>query len=97
MIFKKETLSKAAPTLTHVKVKYDCGFPNNLFIRGNGAGLSWEKGQPLKNTKPNEWVWESRGPFTLCEFKVLLNDRVYERGDNHLLISGEDFSYTPIF
>ena len=95
MIFKKETDSKKNPTT--IRVKYDCGFPNNLFIRGVGAGLTWEKGLPLKNTKPNEWIWEAKEPFTLCEFKILLNDRTYERGDNHLLAHGEDLSYTPIF
>jgi hypothetical protein len=95
MIFRKEAAGQK--NTSTVRVKYDCGFPNNLFIRGTGAGLSWEKGLPLKNVKPNEWVWETKEPFTLCEFKVLINDRSFERGENRLLAFGEQLTYIPIF
>ena len=82
---------------TRVTVKYDVGFSNQLSIRGKGANLNWEKGQPLKNVKPDEWIWETDVPFTQCEFKVLINDRVYENGDNHQLNTGSTIVYTPRF
>lgn len=88
----KKTSSK-----TRITVKYDAGFPNQLSIRGKGAGLSWEKGQALKNVKPDEWIWESDAHFTSCEFKILINDRVYESGDNHHLNAGSSLLYTPRF
>lgn len=88
----KKTSSK-----TRLTIKYDAGFPNQLYIRGKGANLSWEKGQLLKNTKPDEWVWETDAHFTNCEFKVLINDRTYENGDNHHLNSGSMLLYTPHF
>lgn len=98
MIFKKETQASATkPLLTRVRVKFDCGFPNTLYIRGSGGSLSWDRGQPLKNVKPNEWVWESMEPPTPTEFKVLINDRIYEQGLNHPLKKGEEFTYTPQF
>lgn len=82
---------------TRITIKYDSGFPNQIFIRGKGANLSWEKGLPLKNVKSDEWVWETDAPFTQCEFKVLINDRIYENGDNHLLNAGATLLYTPHF
>jgi hypothetical protein len=82
---------------TKITVKYDVGFSNQIFIRGKGAHLSWDKGQPLKNVKPDEWVWETDVSFTSCEFKVLINDRVYENGDNHHLNAGSTLVYSPHF
>lgn len=82
---------------TRVTIKYDAGFPNQLYIRGKGANLSWDKGQPLKNTHSDEWVWESDVHFNHCEFKILINDKVYENGDNHHLNAGSTLLYTPHF
>jgi len=82
---------------TRILVKYDVGFKNHLYIRGSGAGLSWSKGQPLKNIGSDEWIWEAPFPFTECEFKVLVNDEHYEQGENHRLVSGKFFQYTPRF
>ncbi len=87
---------KANPT-TRVIIRYDAGFGNQLHIRGNSANLSWQKGQPLKNIKADEWLWETNEPFNLCEFKVLLNDAIFEIGDNHLVRSGVTLFYIPHF
>ena len=99
MIFKKEAPTQAATKVatTRLRVKFDCGFPNNLTIRGKGGNLSWERGLPLKNVKPNEWIWETSDTFTTLEFKLLINDRTYERGENHVLKNGDDMLYSPIF
>ncbi len=90
------TERKVGP-LTKITIQYDVGFSNAIFLRGKGATLSWDKGIPLKNTKTNEWVWETAIPFTTCEFKVLINDKEYEIGDNHLLTCGASVHYTPKF
>lgn len=106
---EKETSSKAiiekksypTPDLkkgkTRITIKYDAGYPNDLYIRGKGANLSWEKGQKLKNSNHDEWIWETDLPFTTCEFKILINDCHYEAGDNHHLASGTSILYTPNF
>lgn len=86
-----------ASTKTRVVIKYDIGFSNELFIRGQGAGLSWDKGEKLKNTQADEWVWEPKAAFQECTFKVLINDQSYECGDNHEIKSGAQFTYTPDF
>jgi len=80
-----------------VTVKYDVGFKNALYIRGTGAGLSWEKGKLMKNTGTDSWVWETDLPFKDCEFKVLVNDQVYEEGANHHLSNGKTVEFKPNF
>jgi hypothetical protein len=82
---------------TRVTVKYDVGYSNALTIRGKGANLNWEKGQLLKNVKADEWVFETDTHFSQIEFKVLINDQLYERGENHLLNCGSNVAYTPKF
>lgn len=82
---------------TKVIIKYDVGYANDLYIRGKGANLNWDKGLKLKNLKHDEWVWETDVPFSACEFKVLINDRIYETGTNHTLNSGSAITYSPRF
>ncbi|SCA63254.1 hypothetical protein SCG7109_AK_00270 [Chlamydiales bacterium SCGC AG-110-M15] len=91
------TRKKTKPPHTRVIIKCNCGFSNDLYIRGNGGTLSWDKGQKLKNIKADEWLWESDQDFPACEFKVLINDMVYECGENHALSSGSSLRYTPNF
>jgi hypothetical protein len=91
-----QTNSKAQ-SKTSITVKYDVGFNNQLYIRGQGANLNWNQGQPLKNIKADEWIWETETPFSNCEFKVLINDHQYETGYNHTIQSGSSISYTPTF
>jgi hypothetical protein len=93
---KPERVEKSAKR-TKVVVKFDAGFPNQLFIRGSGANLSWERGQPLRNIQADEWIWEAETTSSRCEFKVLLNDQRYEEGENHKLDPGASISYTPRF
>jgi hypothetical protein len=92
---EKQSCSKAK--VTKVTVLCDAGFPNNLFIRGHGANLNWEKGQLLKNVSKNEWVWETDTCTTHCEFKILINDCHYEKGENHHLKAGNCMHFIPHF
>lgn len=82
---------------TRVTIRFDAGFPNQLYIRGKGANLSWDKGHLLKNVNANEWIWETDLNFTNCEFKILINDTIYENGDNHQLHAGTALMYAPHF
>jgi hypothetical protein len=91
---KKNTAPK---TLGKVVIKYDVGFNNSFYIRGRGAGLSWDRGILLKNVGPDEWIWEPTQSFNECEFKILINDQNYEAGDNHHFVCGAALEYTPRF
>ncbi len=95
---KKATPTKRkAPTLSRIKVYYDVGFKNSLYIRGEGAGLSWEKGVELRNEGHDLWVWETKQSSNNVQFKVLVNDQEFEVGTNHELSKGSTFEYTPSF
>ncbi len=80
---------------TTIIVKYDCGYQNTLTIRGNGCpSLSWEMGTSMHNVKSNEWVWETDETFEAIYFKVLINDELFELGEDHQLICGNTFEYS---
>jgi len=80
-----------------VTVKYDVGFSNALYIRGEGANLNWNCGIKMNNICCDEWIWECEVPFHTCAFKVLINDQYYELGGNHIMEQGSHLEYTPHF
>lgn len=83
---------------TKITVKYDCGFHNKLFIRGEGVdGLSWDKGILMNCTKNDEWSWETDKHFKNAKFKILLNDSEYECGENHTINCDKSLCVTPAF
>lgn len=83
---------------TRIVVQCDVGFSNTVYVRGHGAPhLSWDKGVALKNVKADEWVWETEEPFQAGEFKVLINDKTYELGENHPILPGASMRINPKF
>jgi len=83
---------------TRIVVQMDSQFPSNLYLRGEGLSeLSWDKGVAMQHPKPDEWVFETDNPFTEGEFKVLVNDKTYELGDNHPLYPGATIRINPKF
>lgn len=85
------------PKSTQITVRCDCGFGNALYVRGEGAQLRWDRGAVLTNTGPDTWIWQSALAFGDCEFKILLNDRHFERGPNRQLACGQSVDLTPQF
>ena len=83
---------------TKITVQYDAGFQNALYLRGEGLpGLNWDRGVPLKNVSADEWVFETDASFNDGQFKILINDVVYEVGENHPLKKGSAISINPQF
>src|SRR5690606_28526897 len=52
------------------------GIGNRLFIRGEGPGLSWEKGIPLQFVSIGKWRWETPDASGPVQFKLYKNDEV---------------------
>ena len=52
------------------------GIGNRLFIRGEGPGLSWEKGIPLQFVSIGKWRWETPDASGPVHFKLYKNDEV---------------------
>lgn len=106
-VVKKAVIKKKSPLKKREKkqrdqntviiVKYNCGFDNHLTIRGEGAGLSWFKGVALKNISADEWVFDLNMSDPHLEFKILINDQVFEVGENHKVKNGHRIDVYPSF
>ena len=82
--------------VTIIEAKIDVGFGNNLFVRGQGAGLSWERGTPLTCVGADTWRLAVEATDRL-QFKLLLNDRVWAKGENVVVTPGKQVEVRPAF
>jgi hypothetical protein len=80
-----------------VAAQIDVGLGNALFIRGEGAGLSWERGQRMTCVEPAKWIWLAKGAECRATFKLLLNDESWVQGDNMVGEPGKANEVTPRF
>lgn len=81
---------------TTIEAHIDVGFGNQLFVRGEGAGLSWEHGVPLKNLDAATWSWTVQANDKLT-FKLLLNDSIWAQGADITAAPGQKVEITPSF
>src|SRR5947207_5016873 len=79
-----------------IEAKIDVGFGNALYLRGQGPGLSWERGVPCECVNRNTWRWTAPGAEKLT-FKLLLNDSVWARGADLVIGPGEKVEVVPAF
>lgn len=99
-VVRKSTVKKAsvaADKTTRIIVNADVGFGNELFIRGDNAGLGWESGVLLENSDSSTWEWSSDSVKGTLEFKLLLNDLVWSAGENFSVEAGETVTIDPEF
>jgi hypothetical protein len=66
----------SADGATRLIVTAYIGIGNRLFIRGEGPGLSWEKGVPLTFVSIGKWRWETNDSSQPVRFKLYKNDEV---------------------
>jgi hypothetical protein len=93
----RKTLAAARETTTTIAARVDVGFGNSLFIRGQGEGLSWDKGQPLVCVDGANWVWSRRPATEPVIFKLLINDQLWCRGENFQVGAGCQLEVAPGF
>ena len=85
------------PVSTTITAKIDVGYGNTLFIRGEGAGLSWDKGTAMECVKDDLWrivLAESARAYT---FKFLINDVTWSAGPDFSAACGTSVTLTPEF
>ncbi len=87
---------RVEPTTTII-ARIDAGFGNDIYLRGSGAGLSWEEGALMENTRSDEWVWQSNEVDKELEFKVLINDHEWSGGPNGVVFPGATVVFEPSF
>jgi hypothetical protein len=104
---KPATKSKAAPKVkavatrpltTSITAQIDIGFGNQLYLRGEGPGLSWDRGVLMNCVSDTQWqltLAESARPIV---FKFLVNDLSWSAGvDNYTAAPGASVVLTPTF
>jgi len=91
----KKSATKAV--VTSIAAEIDVGFGNSLYIRGEGPGMSWEKGLLMTCVGPDKWVIDlsnAGGPI-VCKF--LLNDLIWNDGPDFVISPGTRVSVAPMF
>ena len=98
-ILKTGQASKKKPGLpsTRIVAHKDVGWGNALYIRGEGDGLSWEKGILMKSKSPTEWNWSSSSVKGSLSFKLLVNDVTWASGENLTIKAGTTWEGSPHF
>ncbi|MDR2778788.1 MAG: hypothetical protein LBB16_00670 [Puniceicoccales bacterium] len=78
-------ISKQNSKALLVTAEANIGFGNRLYIRGDGCGLSWDKGIAMKYINDDRWQWECKNAPSKInfEFKVLINDEIWSMGENY--------------
>ena len=61
---------------TRLLVTAYIGIGNRLFIRGDGPGLSWERGVPLQFISIGKWRWETGEAGAPIRFRIYKNDEL---------------------
>jgi hypothetical protein len=85
------------PVQTTITARIDVGYGNSLFVRGEGAGLSWEKGREMECVQNDLWrivLAESARAYT---FKFLINDTTWSAGPDFTAACGTSVTLTPEF
>jgi hypothetical protein len=93
----RKRIAVSKEPLTTIEARIDVGFGNTLFIRGEGCGLSWEKGKPLTCVDGLTWIWTGSQTDEAVVFKLLLNDTHWCRGENMRAMPGKSVQVTPEF
>lgn len=82
---------------TTISVQANIGFGNQLFIRGEGPGLSWDRGVPMECQGADQWHWSVNGASRPFAFKLLINDQLWSHGENEAARPGEKIVVQPAF
>lgn len=91
---KTPTWSEAQTTIT---AQIDIGFGNTLYIRGDGPGLSWEKGVVMDCVIDDKWSISLSGVGAPVVFKFLVNDLTWSAGDDYVVNPGSELAVVPTF
>ncbi len=87
----------ASVVATKIVAQIDVGFGNTLYVRGEGSGLSWEKGVPLDCVTDDQWSLTLSETSRPVVFKFLINDLTWSLGEDYVVQPGSSVALTPEF
>lgn len=89
--------ARSSPASTKITAKIDIGFGNTLFVRGDGPGLSWDRGVAMDCVNDDTWsIVLPAGDYEVI-FKFLVNDLSWSVGGDYVIASGKSVELTPAF
>ena len=88
-----------APTAvrTTITAKIDIGFGNALYLRGEGAGLSWDRGTQMNCLDYDSWMLELGESVRPVIYKFLVNDLTWSAGEDYVVPAGTSVTVVPAF
>ncbi len=89
--------SAAEPPATFISAQIDIGFGNHLTLRGEGPGLSWDKGLVMDNVGHSLWTSSISKAAKPVTFKVLVNDLTWSTGPDFVIEPGQSITVYPSF
>ena len=87
----------ARTTSTKITAQFDVGFGNTLYIRGEGPGLSWDRGLAMDCVADDEWTISISDATVPIVFKFLLNDITWCAGNDYGVEPGGSVTVVPAF
>jgi hypothetical protein len=94
---KKASPARAEPPATFISVKVDIGFGNALYLRGEGPGLSWDRGLAMDCIGADMWATTIKGATAPVTFKILVNDLSWNAGNDYVVEPGQSVTVAPTF
>ncbi len=91
----KKTAAKAIHTT--ISARIDVGFGNSLYLRGDGPGLSWDRGVLMECTGDDRWTYTVAESIRPVVFKFLINDMTWSNGEDYTAKPGSTAVCTPLF
>lgn len=88
---------RPAPVHTVITARIDIGFGNALYVRGEGPGLSWDRGVPLNCMTDDEWTISLPESAQPVIFKFLVNDLTWSAGPDYVTAPGRVIELVPTF
>lgn len=73
------------------------GIGSKPFIRGEGGGLSWDKGLPMEYLAIGNWQWTSKKTEALIQFQIYKNDEIPASEEPLSISPGEQQEIHPTF
>ena len=82
---------------TSVVANVMIGIGNKPFLRGEGAGLSWDEGVPMNFIEIGKWAWTPTRKNASLTVQVYRNDEEPDKGGKIEVKSGQEIEITPEF
>ena len=93
----KAESSASSDGATRLLVTAYIGIGNKLFIRGDGPGLSWDKGVPMQFVSIGKWGWASHDATGPVKCKLYKNDETAALSGEVTLEPGKHVEVTALF